>query len=151
MQSKAETADAYVLEYSLEEQIILNKLRTAIKEVLPLGYEEQMQWGMIVYCVPLDRYPIGYLEDGITALPYISLAKQKHHYAFYSIASYGAKELFQKEKERYETKYGKLDQGAACIRFRSEKKIDYELVKNLSQAMSVNEFIQFYERSRQKV
>ena len=137
MQSKAETADAYVLEYSLEEQIILNKLRTAIKEVLPLGYEEQMQWGMIVYSVPLDRYPLGYLDDGITALPYISLAKQKHH--------------FQQEKKRYETKYGKLDHGAACIRFRSEKKIDYELIKNLSRAMSVDEFIQFYERSRQKV
>ncbi len=148
MHSSAQTADEYISEFSEAEQAVLTKLRKSIKDVLPEGFVEGMQYGMISYFVPLDKYPQGYLNDPAVPVSYIALAKQKNHYAFYSLASYGLKELFEKEKTRYEKTYGKLDHGVSCIRFRNEKKIDLELVKNITKAMSLDEFIAYYDRER---
>ena len=150
MQSKAQSVDDYIKEFDESEQVILNQFRKTILNALPKGYEEAMQYGMISYQVPLSYYPKGYLNDKENPLPYIALAKQKHHYAFYSMAAYGSKDLFEKEKEKYEAKFGKLDHGASCIRFKSLKKIDFEIVKNLTKAMSMDEFIALYEMSQEK-
>lgn len=148
MQSSAKTADEYVSEFNSDEQVVLNKLRSAIKEVLPEGYEEGMQYGMISYFVPLSKYPKGYLNDPTVPVSYLAIAKQKHHYAFYSLAAYGLKDLFNKEKERYEKEYGKLDHGVSCIRFKKPQKIDYLMIQNIAKALSIDDFIAYYDKER---
>lgn len=148
MQSKAKTVDEYIKEFSAEEQDVLNQIRNCILENLPSGYVEGMQYGMMSYYVPLSAYPKGYLNDPDVPVSYIALAKQKHHYAFYSLATYALKELFEKEKKRYEQEYGKLDHGVACIRFRNKNKIDYQMIGRITAALSLEDYIAYYDKER---
>jgi uncharacterized protein YdhG (YjbR/CyaY superfamily) len=41
----------------------------------------------------------------------------------------------------------KLDMGKSCIRFRNPKKIPYDLLEELMKKVSVEEYIDLYERS----
>lgn len=45
------SVDEYIAQFSVEEQIKLNKLRTMIKNVAP-DAEEQLRWGMPTYVQP---------------------------------------------------------------------------------------------------
>ena len=55
--SKAATVEEYLRELPAERRQTVEALRTVILDNLPGGYEEAMQFGMISYVVPLERYP----------------------------------------------------------------------------------------------
>ena len=46
-----------------DRRAALSAVREAINENLPDGYEEDMQFGMIGWYVPLSVYPAGYGEN----------------------------------------------------------------------------------------
>jgi Domain of unknown function (DU1801) len=148
MQIFAPSVEAYLSHFSEEDQIVLNAMRSSILKVLPKGYEERMQYGMISYVVPLEAYPLGYLKDPTVPLPYLSLARQKNHFAFYSMGLFAMKEQFTKIKKNYEDQYGKLDLGMSCIRFRNPNKISYTLIKEVAKGVKMKDFIAFYERAK---
>lgn len=148
MNSKAESVEQYLLELNETDRVMMQNLRQSILKALPQGYIEVMQYGMISYVVPLTMFPQGYLNDPSVPLPYVSLAKQKNHFAFYAMSLYALEELFDKEKKRYEAQRGKLDHGMACIRFKSEKKIDFELIEKITQAMPIKTYIEYYCKAR---
>ena len=148
MQIFAPSVEAYLKHFSEDEQKVLNTMRSCILEALPEGYEECMQYGMISYVVPLKYYPKGYLQDPSVPLPYLSLAKQKNHYAFYSMGLFAMKEAFDKIKENYEATYGKLDHGMSCIRFRKPTKISYTLIEQVTKEVKMKDFIAFYEKAK---
>ncbi len=52
MQSKAKTITEYLKELTPVQRVSLTKLRTAIKNNLPEGFREVMNYGMIGYVVP---------------------------------------------------------------------------------------------------
>jgi Domain of unknown function (DU1801) len=148
MQIFAPSVEAYLSHFSEEDQIVLNAMRSSILKVLPKGYEERMQYGMISYVVPLEAYPLGYLKDPTVPLPYLSLARQKNHFAFYSMGLFAMKEAFEKIKHNYEDQYGKLDHGMSCIRFRNPNKISYTLIEEVAKGVKMKDFIAFYERAK---
>lgn len=141
---------AYLDQFPQDVQDVLNQARASILEVLPTGFEEQLNYGMIGYVVPLSLYPQGYLDDPTVPLPYFAIAKQKHHYAFYSMGLFMIKDLFEKEKASYESEVGKLDHGAACLRFRNVHKIPWKMIQTLASAITVDEYIQFYKKAKGK-
>lgn len=141
---------AYFEQFTPEEQVTLHRLRDAILEVLPKGYQEVISYKMLGYVVPLSLYPEGYLNDPKVPLPYIAIAKQKHHFAFYTMGIFLIKDLFEEEKAKYEKEYGRLDHGLSCLRYRKPEKIAYPMIQKLVAAISVEEFIAWYKRSREK-
>lgn len=148
MQIVAPSVEVYLSHFSEADQSVLNAMRSSILKSLPEGYEETMQYGMISYVVPLKAYPSGYLKDPTVPLPYLSLARQKNHFAFYSMGLFAMKEKFIEIKKNYEDQYGKLDHGMSCIRFRNPRKISYELIEEITQAVSMLEFIAFYQKAK---
>lgn len=148
MQIVAPSVEVYLSHFSEADQSVLNAMRSSILKSLPEGYEETMQYGMISYVVPLKAYPSGYLKDPTVPLPYLSLARQKNHFAFYSMGLFAMKEKFIEIKKNYEDQYGKLDHGMSCIRFRNPRKISYELIEEITQAVSMHEFIAFYQKAK---
>jgi hypothetical protein len=77
IQSNVLTVREYIRNLPADRRKELGIVRKAIKENLPKGYQEAMQYGMIGYGVPLKIYPAGYLGDKTTPLPYAALASQK--------------------------------------------------------------------------
>lgn len=146
MQSTATTPDQYISELPEDRKEIIQKLRETVKNNLPKGFEETMQYGMISYVVPHSIYPDGYHCKPTDALPFLSIASQKNHISFYHSGIYTDPELmawFVAEYPKH-TK-GKLDMGKSCVRFKNPKNIPFELLGDLSTKLSVDEWIAKYE------
>jgi hypothetical protein len=58
----------------------MSAVRDVIVRHLPEGYQESMNWGMISYEIPLERYPTTYNGQ---PLLYAALAAQKNYFALY--------------------------------------------------------------------
>lgn len=151
MQSKATTPKAYIKELAEDRKTVISKLRQTILDNLPEGFKETMNYGMLGYVVPHSVYPDGYHCDPKLPLPFINLASQKNHVAFYHMGIYADAKLlkwFTDEYPKHVT--GKLDMGKSCIRFKNMNKIPYELLGELVTKMTVDDWIKRYEAAFKK-
>jgi len=148
MQYDVNNIEEYIAALPEDRKPVIEKLRSVILSNLPKGFTEQLSYGMIGYVVPLSRYPQGYHAKKGEPLPFLSLASQKNYIALYHMGIYGKPKLeawFIKEyTDRVPTK---LDMGKSCIRFKNPDHIPYDLVAELCQKMTVDEFIELYEDS----
>ena len=101
-----------------------------------------MDWGMISYQIPLDRYPDTYNKK---PLMYMALAAQKNHYAVYSSGVHMAPGGESWVKERFQEEGKKLDMGKSCIRFRRLENLPLDVIGEIAAGQSVEEFIGIYE------
>jgi len=151
MQYDVNTVEEYIAALPDDRKSAIEKLRNVILKNLPEGYEEQLSYGMIGYVVPLSRYPKGYHAKEGEPLPFLSLASQKNHIALYHMGLYGKPELEEWFVKAYAERVPtKLDMGKSCIRFKNPDHIPYDLVAELCQKISVDEFIGSYEDSLKK-
>jgi hypothetical protein len=144
MQSNATTVTDYLAELPADRRTALEAVRQAILANLPSGYEEAMNWGMIVYQVPLARYPHTYNGQ---PLAYAGLASQKNHMAVYLMGIYADEAI----RERFETAYratGKrYDVGKSCVRFRKLDDLPLELIGESIAVFGVDEFVARVEKA----
>ena len=122
------------------------RLLKIVKEFLPQGFEICFNYGMIGFIIPLSRYPEGYHVKANTPLPFINLANQKNFIALYHMGLYANKELmnwFVNEFPSHSKR--KLDMGKSCIRFKKPEEIPFELIKDLMQKMTCEDWIACYE------
>jgi uncharacterized protein YdhG (YjbR/CyaY superfamily) len=139
----------YVASHDEKWQEAFLKLYETIKTHIPDGFMESMQYGMPAFVIPLDKYPAGYLRDGKTPLPFISLAIQKHHIAVYHMGVYTDEALLKWFEAAYPNYMNtKLNMGKSCIRFTNPRTIPFELIAELVSKVSVEEWIRQYEASR---
>jgi uncharacterized protein YdhG (YjbR/CyaY superfamily) len=151
MTYQANTPEEYIAQVPDERKPILEKLRDIIKENLPKGFEEGMQYSFISYFVPHSIYPNGYHCNPKEPLPFMSFASQKNSINLYHSGIYAKKELldwFVKEYQKHCKR--KLDMGKSCIRFKKIDEIPYKLIAELCTKMSVEEWINIYETNTKK-
>jgi len=151
MQSKSTTVTAYVQEVPEERRKIIEALRKVIKQNLPKGFEEQMNYGMIGYVVPHTLYPGGYHCKPSDPLPFMNIASQKNFIAIYHMGMYADPSLLKWFTEAYAQRVkGKLDMGKSCIRFKKPDQIPVDLIGELASKMSPQQWIQLYEQAFRK-
>ena len=151
MKYEASTVEEYISQLPNERKEVVKKLQTIIRENLPEGFEEGINYNMIGYYVPHSKYPDGYHCDPKLPLPFMNLASQKNSVNLYHSGIYAKKELH----DWFVTEYPKhckrkLDMGKSCIRFKKMDDIPYELVAELCTKMSVDEWISTYESAIKK-
>lgn len=145
MQSEAETPQEYLESLPEDRREAIAEVRQKILANLPEGYEEAMQYGMLSYVIPLERYPETYNGQ---PLGYVSLASQKNYMSLYLMGIYGevdGRNWFEAEAEK---RGAKLDIGKACVRFRRLEDLPLDLVGEAVARIGVEDFIEKYERSR---
>lgn len=151
MTSQATNPEQYIAEAPEERQAFLNKLRKTIKDHLPKGFEECMQYGMIGYVVPKSIYPNGYHCKPETPLPFMSFASQKNSINLYHSGIYSQPELHDWFVAEYPNHCKrKLDMGKSCIRFKKAEEIPFDLIAELCKKMEVDEWISIYEAAIKK-
>jgi hypothetical protein len=144
VRSNASTVDDYLAELPDDRREAISAVREVIRENLPAGFEEGMQYGMIGYYVPLERYPDTYNGE---PLGVAGLANQKRHLALYLMGVY-AEEDDSWFRERWQSTGKKLDMGKSCVRFRRLDDLPLDVVGEAIARTSVDAFIAAYERSR---
>ncbi len=60
MKYKANTPDEYIAQLPQERKEAIEKLRAILLKNLPMGFTEQLSYGMLGYVVPHLLYPAGY-------------------------------------------------------------------------------------------
>ncbi|OCK44491.1 hypothetical protein BA195_03655 [Tenacibaculum soleae] len=146
MQYEANSPEEYIAQIPEERQEIMQNLRVIIKDNLPTGFEEGINYKMIGYYVPHSIYPDGYHCDTSLPLPFMNIASQKNSINLYHSGIYAKKELldwFVAEYPKHCKR--KLDMGKSCIRLKKMDDIPYDLIAELCTKMTVEEWITIYE------
>jgi hypothetical protein len=140
VQSKAGTVAQYLEELPEERRAVVSAVRDVILENLPDGYRESMNWGMICYEIPLERYPVTYNKQPLGCA---ALAAQKHYYSLYLMSCYEDRlhEAFRKAGK-------KLDMGKCCVRFKKLEDLPLDAIGEIIAATPPEMVIEQYEASR---
>ena len=151
MQYNATNPGDYIAQIPEERRTGVQKLHDTIMEHLPEGFTDIISYGMIGYVVPKSIYPAGYHCDTKLPLPFAGLASQKNSVNFYHMGIYTDQELLDWFVGEYpkHTKQ-KLDMGKSCIRFKKIDDIPYALIGTLMSKMSVDQWVDLYERVLKK-
>jgi uncharacterized protein YdhG (YjbR/CyaY superfamily) len=145
MQSKAATVDQYLSELPDDRRQAIRAVRQVIRDNLPAGYREGMQYGMIGYFVPHDLYPEGYHCDPKEPLCFVGLASQKNHMALYMMCQYVQGKGEKGFRAAWAKTGKKLDMGKSCIRFKRVEDLALDLIGQVIRDTPVEKHIEFYE------
>jgi len=148
MKIAANTIPEYIAALPEERQKVMKQLRKVIKKNLPKGFKEQLSYGMPGWVIPHSKYPGGYHCDPKLPLPFLSVASQKNFVALYHSGVYADTKLHNWFVEEYPNHCArKLDMGKSCIRFKKMEDIPYDLIGELVQKMTPDDFIKIYEKN----
>lgn len=146
MNLNANSISDYLEKVPDERKESFNHLRKTILENLPAGFQEELNYGMIGFVVPHSEYPAGYHCDPKLPLPFAAIASQKGFIAVYHMGLYADKKLMDWFVDEFSKRSTlKLDMGKSCIRFKNPEKIPFDLIGELMQKISMEDFIQLYE------
>ena len=144
----AATVDEYCAAIPEDRREPFGRLRRAVLENLPEGFEETISYRLPSYVVPHSIYPAGYHCKPEEPLPYISIASQKHFIAYYHGGIYSMPELAEWLRGEWaRLGMGKLDMGKSCIRLKKIERIPCNLLGELASKITVDEWIAFYEKA----
>ena len=147
MYSAATTVDEYLDELSEDRRASMETVRKVILDNISEGYEEIMQFGMIGYVIPLERYPVTYNGQALQA---VALCSQKNYMSLYLMNVYGDQKLQEWFEEEYRASGKKLNMGKACIRFKKPEDLPMDLIAKAISLTSVEQYIELYEAARAK-
>lgn len=145
--SRAETVEEYLEALPADRRATIRALRELILKNLPEGYRESMNWGMISYEIPLERYADTYNDQPLGC---IALASQKNYCTLHLNSVYQDPELRARLERGFERAGKKLDMGKACLRFRRVEDLPLDAIGEIVASVPPETLIRTYERSRRR-
>jgi hypothetical protein len=139
--SDAGTVREYLDALPPERRKPLEAVRSELRRSLPKGYREVMQYGMISYVVPLDRFPDTYNGQ---PLAIASLAAQKHYFALYLNHLYADAAALDAFRGGFARAGKRLDMGKSCVRFKRVEDLPLEVVAESMSAFPPERFVAAY-------
>lgn len=147
VRSDANTVSEYLHSLPEARKEDVTALVKLVRRYLPSGFVEAMDWGMIVYQVPLEVSGSTYNKQPIGP---VAIAAQKNHISLYLLSIYASEELTQEFQSRWKASGKKLDMGKSCIRFKTLKQADLETIAWAVGLLDPVEFTKMYLASRQQ-
>ena len=141
------TVDEHLDQLQPDRREVLGPVVELVRGALQPGFEEAVSHGMPTWSVPLSRLPRTYNGE---PLMYAAVAAQKRHSSLYLMGLYADPESdrSQEFRRRWTASGRRLDMGKSCLRFRTPADLDVDLLRETLGALSVDEFVALYERSR---
>jgi hypothetical protein len=144
MQSDALTVSEYLASLPEDRKKAMAAVRKVIRANLPKGFVESMNWGMIVYEVPLKTYPDTYNGQ---PLAYAGLASQKNYMSVYLMGLYGSEPLRAKFESAYKATGKRMDVGKSCVRFRTLDDLPLDVVGDAIGALTLDQFLALHDEA----
>lgn len=135
---------AYVDAVPVERRAAYTAVRDAINANLPEGFDEGVQYGMLTWFVPLERFADTYNGQ---PLALVSLANQKGHMAMYLMGIYADDDEATWFKDAWRATSKKLDMGKSCVRFKRLDDVPLDVVGQAIARTSVDDLIAAHERA----
>ncbi|PCJ62150.1 MAG: hypothetical protein COA79_05530 [Planctomycetota bacterium] len=144
VQSKAKTIPSYLKEITPQNKKLIQEVREVIlKNIDPL-FEENMNWGMISYEIPLKIYPDTYNKK---PLMYMALAAQKNNISLYLMCTYQNEKLNDQLLKGFDNIDKKPNMGKSCIRFKQTEDIPLKVIGKIIKKITLKKFIKNFEEA----
>lgn len=141
-QPAASTPAQYLAQQPADRRASLERVRDVILTHLPPGYEEAMALGLIVYQIPLSRYPKTYNGQPLWLA---ALGAQKNYLVLYLMAAYGDGGKEGRLRKAFAAAGKKLDMGKSCIRFQTADDLVLEPIGQIIAETTVERYLANYE------
>jgi len=140
--SAASSVEQYLRELPADRRRELEVVREVVRENLPSGYIETIDFGMICYAIPLARFAATYNGKPIC---YAGLAAQKRHNALYLMSAY-MDTAQERQLRDGATREGKsLDMGKSCLRFARADQLPLSTIGKLIAQNPVDRLIAMHD------
>ena len=147
MPSRArQTPEAFLAGLPTAVAAQVREVRDVVRRHLPRGYEEAVRKNMIVWEVPLERYPDTY--NG-RPLWYAALAAEKSYLSLHLMPLYGSKALQERLEAGFQAAGKKLDMGKACIHFKTAGDLALEVVGEIVASVPLDQWVQIAKAARE--
>ncbi len=143
--STAKSPDEYIAALPPERREAISAVREVVRRNLPHGFEEGMEFGVITWYVPLERFPDTYNGH---PLGLVALASQKQYMALYLNTVYGDPQLADWFRARYAESGKRLDMGKSCVRFRSLDDLPLDVIGETIGKVPLDRFVSHYQAAR---
>jgi len=143
--STAQSPEEYIAALPADRREAISKVREVIRRNLPDGFEEGMEFGMIAWYVPLERFPDTYNGH---PLGLAGLASQKQHMSLYLNAVYGDPQLADWFRAQYAETGKRLNMGKSCVRFRSLDDIPLDVIGETIAKVPIDRYVAHYQAAR---
>jgi len=141
------TPAEYLAKIPAERRKELQKVRQVIKENLPKGYKEMVDWGVLTYAVPLTAYPDTY--NG-RPLNYVALGAHKSFLTLYLFRVFGDPERRKALEAGFKKAGKRLDMGGSCVHFHAADDLPLELIGESVSSTPMAEWIEIWKKARPK-
>ena len=145
--SSAKTVDEYLAGLPEDRRGDVQRVREVILANLPDGFEEMMQYGMIGYAIPLERFPKTYNGQ---PLGVAALAAQKNYLSVYLHSVYADPASSEWFKDAYRKTGKKLNMGKSCVRFKRADDAALEVIGEAVARVTPEQMIAAHEAAHRK-
>ena len=139
------TVAAYLASLTPEKRAVIEQARAFVRKHISKGYAEFMNWGVINWGIPLEKFADTYNGQ---PLCYVGLGAKKNYNSFYLMGAYdgsnGAKLLaaaFKKAGKR-------LDMGKCCLHFKQLDDLELASVAKVIAMSTPDDYITYYKRTK---
>ena len=145
--SKVTTVQGYLESLKPEQRDVVSAVREVVLENLPEGYQESMNWGMISYELPFERFPHTYNKQPFS---YAALAAQKNYFSLYLNGAYVDPEQAQYLTKEFKKRGKKLDMGKSCLRFKKLDDLPLDVIGKVIASTPPDKLIKQVEAAKRK-
>jgi uncharacterized protein DUF1801 len=145
VRSTARSPDEYIASLPPDRREAITAVRDVIRRNLPDGFEEGMEFGVLTWYVPLERFADTY--NG-RPLGLVALASQKQYMAVYLNTVYGDSQLADWFRARYAASGKRLSMGKSCVRFRSLDDLPLDVIGETVAKVPLDRFVERYQATR---
>ena len=125
----------------------VERVRDVVRARLPRGYEEAVVRKMLVFQVPLSRYPDTYNGH---PLWYVALASEKSYLSLHLMSVYADAAEAERLREGFRAAGKKLDMGKACVRFKRADDLALDVIGAIVAATPVDRWIAVAQAARKR-
>jgi hypothetical protein len=138
------TPDDYLAALAPERRAILSSVRDVVRANLPDGYEEGIQYGIIGWFVPLDRFPDTYNGQPLTLA---GLASQKQYVSLYLNTVYGDSATDLWFRDEWAATGKPLRMGKSCVRFKRLDDLPLDVIAATIARTPVDAYVERYREA----
>ena len=123
------------------------RVRQTIRRALPDGYEEVISKAMLVYQVPLERYPDTYNGH---PLWYVALASEKSYLSLHLMPVYGDRVLADYLADGFRTAGKTLRMGKACVHFETADELALPVIADIVARIPLERWVEVARAARRR-
>jgi hypothetical protein len=139
------TVAAYLASLAPERRAVIEAARALVHKHISKGFAEFMNWGVINWGIPLEKFPDTYNGQ---PLCYLALGAQKNYNAFYLMGAYDGSNGAKRLADAFKKAGKRLDMGKCCLRFKELDDLELTSVAKLIAMSTPKDYIAYYKRTK---